>query len=39
MSALIPEGEQVTLEFIPGQPGENGSQSWMDAPGKLLVQA
>lgn len=38
-SALLPEGEQVTLEFTPEKPGEFGFQCQMGMlRGKLIVE-
>ena len=38
-SALLPEGEQVTLEFAPEKPGEYGFQCQMGMlRGKLIVE-
>lgn len=38
-SALLPEGEQVTLEFTPDKPGEYGFQCQMGMlRGKLIVE-
>lgn len=38
-NALLPEGEQVTLEFTPDQPGEYGFQCQMGMlRGKLIVE-
>lgn len=38
-SALLPEGEQVTLEFTPEKPGEYGFQCQMGMlRGKLIVE-
>ena len=38
-SAALPEGEQVTLEFTPEQPGEYGFQCQMGMlRGKLIVE-
>ncbi len=38
-SALLPEGQEVTLEFTPGKPGEYGFQCQMGMlRGKLIVE-
>lgn len=38
-SALLPEGQEVTLEFIPDKPGEYGFQCQMGMlRGKLVVE-
>jgi plastocyanin domain-containing protein len=38
-SALLPEGEQITLEFTPDNPGEYGFQCQMGMlRGKLIVE-
>ena len=38
-NALLPEGQQVTLEFTPDQPGEYGFQCQMGMlRGKLIVE-
>jgi len=38
-SALLPEGQEVTLEFTPGTPGEYGFQCQMGMlRGKLIVE-
>jgi plastocyanin domain-containing protein len=38
-NALLPEGQEVTLEFTPGKPGEYGFQCQMGMlRGKLIVE-
>ena len=38
-NALLPEGQEVTLEFVPDQPGEYGFQCQMGMlRGKLIVE-
>ncbi len=38
-SAMLPEGQEVTLEFTPGKPGEYGFQCQMGMlRGKLIVE-
>ena len=39
LNALLPEGQEVTLEFTPGKPGEYGFQCQMGMlRGKLIVE-
>lgn len=39
LNAFLPEGEQVTLEFTPGEAGEHGFQCQMGMlRGKLIVE-